>query len=403
MRVSILGASLVATLGLFGSAGLVLAQGGALPKGNAATLDKDKAKGPGAAPVKVTSCYDHLVRPPGGNALFSGDNFYLLAQTSDIGKAGDKQKPTVRNTLYRLALRSAVKQPVAEALLSLEHRGSASLAANSDPVSAVSAVAFLGATSTCFEGPAAIVSVALAKKGDQAVRTTGQHYLVEAPTGRLFVDAKKKAVLEVDPQTFQTKAARRLANNERALFFDPDKRALTTWHDDGKQRGLVFYKGDDDKDPRRVAVVAGDRVVQKAGSFAVARADVSSNTLQIQELAPWSGVKTAGLYKVKIPKGYGVARVGMDVSFEKRIAVVHAVGFPAQRQWQRAFIYNYKTGESLGVIEAAGTTYLNYAGVDASGRYVLAEIRDEKTRRTVGLKLFDVEARKLHDVEIPQP
>lgn len=387
---------------LLGASQAVLAQG-ALPKGNAASLDKGKVAGPATAKPRVTTCYDHLVRPPGGSALFVGDEFFLLAQTSDIGKAGDQKKPTVRHTLYRFSLATALKLPEAEAMLSLEHRSSVALAANSEPVSAVSAVAFLGTTSACFEGPAAVVSVALAKKGEQAVRTTGQHYFVESPKGRMFVDVKKQAVLEMDPQSFQTKTTRRLASHERGLFFDPGSRALTTWHDDGKQRGLVFYKGEDDKDPRRVAVVAGDRVVQKAGAFAVMRAVPAAGSLQLQELMPWSGVKKAGTYKMTLPKGYGVSRVGMDVSFEKRLAVVHAVGFPAQRQWQRAFVIDYASGETIGVVQATGTDFVYYAGIDPKGRYVLAEIRDEKSRRTVGLKLFDVASRKTLDIALPSP
>lgn len=377
---------------------------GALPKGSAAVVDQGKAKGPQAVVVsKDTACFQQFTRPIGGNALFADKNFFILAQTSAFGKASDPKKPTVRHTLFKVKL-DGHDALFADPLLSLEHRSSVALAAYGKPVNSVAAVAFLGPKGPCAEGPAAIVNVTLAKKGDQAVRTTGTFSFVDTPDGRRLVDEKKRTLLEIDPETFQTKAGRRLPEHERGLFFNSHTRDFTTWHDDGKQRGLVHYKNDDDQKPRRLAVVGDDRVMQHGPDFAVARLDAAANAVEIQELVDWTGVSAPGIFTFKLPKGHKVISAGIDANFQKRLALVYAVGFPSQKVWQKVFLIDYAKNKIVGTIAlSGGTSYIHYAGLDPSGDYVVAEIRDDKTRLTKSLKVLDVATQKIRDLPLKAP
>jgi hypothetical protein len=376
------------------------AKGGALPKGDPAALDKGKESGPKVAPEKSLACLDAFAKLPGGNALFADGAYFVLAQTSTFGKASDPTRPTVKHTLFKLDLAKRSTEP----LLSLEHKSAVGLSAYGAPVSSVAAAAFLGAKSACFEGPAAIVNATVSKQGEQAVRTTGTFAYVEMPAGRRLVDEKKRQLIDVDGETFQTKLVRRLPDGERALFFDPVSRDLVTWRDAGTVRGLVAYRSDDDAKPRRLAIAKGDRVVQQLGRFAVMRAEPKSNSIVIRELAGWTGPKSVGkTFTLALPKQYAVTGVALEANFDKRVAVVYPIGFAAQRRWQRALIYDYATGKSIGQVTASGNDFLHSVGLDPSGRYVVAEVRDQTSRQSVALRVFDLTTQKSADASLKAP
>ena len=376
-------------------------QGGVLPKGNPAHVDQDKVTGPQAQMVHDKGCFEKFMRPIGGSAQFSDSAFYFLAQSTGFGKASDPQMPTVKHTLYRLKLGNSLG--IAEPLLSLEHKSGVALAAYGSPIKAVAAVGFLGPKSLCFEGPAAVVNVTLAKKGSQAIRTTGSFSFVDTPDGRRLVDEKKHTLLEMDSETFQTKAARKLEKHERGLFYDPKTRAFTAWFDDGKIRGLVNYKNEDDSKPRRLTVNAEDRVVQRGSGFAVARLDAKANSITLQEIAEWTGVNSPGLHTIKLPSAYKVASAGLDVNFARRIAVIYAVGYSTQKQWQKVFVFDYEKGKVVDVMTSDAASIFHQVGLDPTGRFVVAEVRDHVTLRSRALKVLDLTKHTIQDVTLAAP
>lgn len=393
----------------------VFAQGGALPKGDLG--ETGKATGPDESVAKKRrNCFLDLTEPPGGNGHFSSDGkfLYLLAQTGDADDAGDKPakakkkkkdkakastNPKVRYTLFRIS----PKTRKSEALVSLEHHGSASLLTYGEPLQAVSAVAFVGPSAGCYEGPAGVVTVSFAKKDDKAVQESGVFELVETPKGLRLVDAKKDQILALDATTFQSKLDRKVPKDERPLFYDPESKQLVVWHDAGDHRGLVSYAGEDDQSPKRLAFKKGDRVLSQGNRFAVAQLDITQNTIKVQEVADWTGKKKPVAHVLKVPPAYTVASAGMTINFDKKIALVYGANFLAKQKWQRVFVFDYATGDLLGAVPVTGTQYLNFAGIDPTGSYVVVEVRDMATRQTVGGKVFNVAKKAFEDLEFTPP
>lgn len=385
------------------------AQGGALPKGD--TAETGKATGPEESGAKKRrNCYLDLTEPPGGNGHFSPDGkfLYLLAQTGADeekpakGKKKKKAKqtnPKVRYTLFKIS----PKTRKSEALVSLEHHGSASLLTYGEPVQAVSAVAFVGPGAGCFEGPAGIVSVSFTKKDEKAVQDSGIFELVDTPGGLRLVDSKKDQILAMDPGSFQTKFDRKLPPGDRPLHYDPETKGLVVWHDAGDHRGLIRYQSEDDKDPKRLAFKKGDRVLSQGNRFAVAQLDVNTNSIRIQEVADWTGKKKPIAHVLKVPAAYTVSSAGMTVNFDKKLALVYGANFLAKQKWQRVFVFDYSTGDLLGAVPVTGTQYLNFAGIDPTGAYVVVEVRDMASRLTVGGKVFNVAKKAFDDLELVAP
>ncbi len=391
--------------------------GGALPKG--AEPDAGKATGPEqGSDKKRRNCFLDLTQPPGGNGHFmpDGKTLYLLAQTGaaddeDSGK-GKKKKKKAKSANLANAIAAKSKYTLfkinpktrkGEAMVSLDHRGSASLLTYGNPVKAISAIAFAGPAAGCFEGPAGVVSVSFAKKTEKAVQDSGQFQLVNSADGLRLVDAKKGNVLELDSETFQSKLGRKIAAGDRPLYYDQDKHSLTVWHEGAEQRGLAFFPSEDESGVKRLAFKKGDRVLQDGDRYAVAHLNGAANTIDVQELVNWTKVEKAGRYKLTIPPAYSVASAGMDINFDKHLVLVYGANFLAKQKWQRLFVFDYKSGELLGAVPVTGTQYLNFAAIDPTGTYVVIEVRDMATRQTVGGKVFDVAKKSFDDLDLAMP
>ena len=361
-----------------------------------------KAQSATKKPVRRRNCFLDLTNPPGGNGHFapSGRAFYLLAQTGTAETSAASRKhhkkrhvpPKIKYTLYRINPQTRRS----EALLSFDQRGQASLITYGDPAAAISGIAFIGRTAGCYAGAAQVLTVSFKRKEDRAERTTGHFQLVETPTGRMLVDQKKSAIVEMDPSTFQLRISRRVTKGDRPLYFDPAKKLLVTWRDDGKQRGLVV---DDGQDVKRLGFRANDRVVQQGGRFAVAHLDANANTIELTELPDWTKVEKAARFKLEVPPAYPVSSAGITVNFDKHLALVYGANFLAKKNWQRVFVYDYGKGELLGAVPVTGSEYLNYAGIDPTGAYAIVEVRDEATRRTLSGKIFNVAKKSFDDLD----
>jgi hypothetical protein len=404
---------------------------GALPKGN---LEQGGTKEPPKAEGEPTkSCWQDYATVPGGNALWTleGDLF-LLAQ--DVAKAGKKSggkgaggvNALVRHTLFLVHPKARTTEPV----LSLDLKpsggsGVPSLVMHGTPISGVSAVVFSGAGNPCFEGPATVVSIALPKgvgsgegatptpapgaattQGPQAVNGKGDYQLVEVPGQRWLVDRPKKNVVQLDPVTFQSKFFRRLPGADRPLWLETragSGRRLVTWHDDGKQRGLVAHASEEDKAPKRLAFAKGDRVTQDFDRFAAVRSDTAKNTLTIRELPEWSKVEKPGVYTLKIPPVTPVATSSLSLRLAARLALVQGTTILARQQWQRAYLFDYAKGKLITELTVAPTQYVHFGSLDPAGGYAVFEIRDRVTRRSLELRVFSLKKGVFTTVPLQAP
>lgn len=383
---------------------LLLAQGGALPKGEELKTTVPQkppmAAKPGAA---RRVCTADLLAPPGGNGIFTkdGTTLFLLASGGPAQKLAKKGPEALKTkyTLYKITLKTRKAEP----MLSLDHKGDAALVLYGDPLEGMSVVSFIGKGAPCFEGAGGVVSLSLTKKGMKAVQSTGAYVLAEAPRGFVMIDAKKMQVLEMDQLTYQTKMVRRVRDAERPLFFNPADRRLVVFHDDGKNRGLIDYAVDDEKKARRLAMKEGDRVAQSGERFAAARLDLKKNVIEISELPEWTGLEKPGTYRLTLPPAYPVATAGVDLNFSKREALVFGGSYLAKQQWQRVFIFDYTRTDPVAVMPTSGKAYVNFAAIDPTGAYAAVEVRDQDSRATLGLRLFDFASRKFEDVKLPAP
>ncbi len=390
--------------GLFLAASLALAQGGALPKGDLGTVDQGKVKAPSAPKGEARrNCLLDSLRPTGGSGVWSatGDAFYLLASRGPTAKMQKKGAESLKTkyTLYKLTM----KGRKVEALLSLDHKGDATLVAfgSGEELTGISAVSFIGKSMGCNEGPAGMVSISM--QGGKAVQGTGQFALAAGPMGRTLIDAKKLNVLEMDTSNFQTRSVRALKDFERPLWFDGGARRLVTFRDDGKVRGLVDYKSEDDKKARKLAFKPEERALQQKDLFGMARLDAAKNAIEIQELPEWSGQKEPQSFRVVLPGAFAVATAGVDIHFEKRLALVSGGTFVARQQWQKLFVFAYQRQDPLFVISAPGKQYVSFAAFDPTGAYAAVEARDIESRATTSFKIFDVAKKKIEEIKLPAP
>jgi hypothetical protein len=371
---------------------------GALPKGDVSEIDAGKAAA-GKTARKRRNCFLDLTDPPGGNGVYTpdGKHLYLLAPTAAAPSKG-KEPASVTLTLFKIDPKARKSEPV----LKIDQRVAASLVLHHDgkDIGAVTAIAFLGRTSGCFEGTAGLVSVPLSTKDAPPVKSSGSFQLVHGPLGKQLVDMGRQSIVALDTTNFQSKVLRKVPAGERALYFDGATRRLVTWHDSAKGRGIVEYTDPSNEPTRRLAVRVGDRVLQSGGQFGVAKMDLKTNTIELQELAAWSGGDKASKHKINVPAAYTVTSAGMDVHFGKRLALVYGANFLAKQRWQRVFVFDYTKKEPLGAVPVTGNQYLNYAGIDPTGQYAVVEVRDLSSRLTVGAKIFDVTKNKFDDVDL---
>jgi len=377
------------------------------PKAHAAP-----AKSPGTDDASSTSnshsCFMDLSVPPGGNAVFAGDGIlYFLAQTDKANsqKAGVKGK-AARQTQAELAkvgytlFKVNLKTQQSERLAAFDHLIQASLLTYGNPAETAIAIAFSGSRATCFSGPAALLDINLGKGESKAMRAVGQYEIVAAPLGRMLVELKKHMIISIDPTTFQRKALRSIPEGERGLYFDPIKNELTTWTEDGEERGLARYIGRGDSAATQLSIKKGERVLQQGGLFAVAHFNGKQNSIDIQPQTGWSGEQKSARFTITLPLAYPVVSAGIEIDFKNHIALVFGANFSAKLRWQRVFIFDYQSGKMLTAMPVSGSQYLNYVGIDPSSSFAFVEVRDQATKRTTGVKLYDIAKKGFIDVNL---
>ena len=393
---------------------------GVLPKDESAAAPLPKASKAPATPAKGASnddssststshnCFMDLSVPPGGNAVFAGDSvLYFLAQTASARSrsAGMKGKEA-RQTQDELAkvgyslFRVNLKTQQSERLAAFDHLIQASLLTYGNPAETAIAIAFSGSRAACFSGPAVLLDINLGKGESKAMRAVGQYEIVAAPLGRMLVELKKHMIISIDPTTFQRKSLRTIPEGERGLYFDPVKNELTTWTEDGEERWLARYIGRGDSAAKQLSIKKGDRVLQQGALFAVAHFNSKQNSIDIQPQTGWSGEQKSGRFTITLPLAYPVASAGIEIDFKNHLALVFGANYTAKLRWQRVFIFDYLSGKMLTAMPVSGSQYLHYVGIDPSSSYAFVEVRDQATKRTTGVKLYDIAKKGFIDVNL---
>jgi hypothetical protein len=372
---------------------------GVLPKGNS-SIDKDRAKKPKKrAKKRRRNCFLDLTNPPGGNGYFSPDGkmFYILANTGDEKTKGGRTN--AKYTAYSVDLETFDT----DAILGLSQKKGASLVTSGNPLKAVSAISFYGKSSGCYTGGLLMVTIPVNDKKIKPtkIKSKTRRQLVRSPNGYMMVDAKNSTILEIDSKTFQSRKRASYVKGQRPLWFDPSSKELIVWQR-GKISGLKAVKNG--KIGRKLAFKRSQRVLQQNDKFGIANLDTNKNEIEIIEHSKWSGVSKNAKYKIKIPPSYTVNSSSMDIHFEKKIALVAGANFLAKQRWQRVFVFKYDENEEMvGAIAVTGNEYLNYAGIDPTGKFAIIEVRDITTRQTVVLKIFDFEKKSFKDVRLQKP
>jgi hypothetical protein len=382
--------------------GLASAAGGALPKGKKpppGAAGEVSGPAPGASTGGKSACALGLWDPPGESMVFTPDgrNVYLLASQAPPG-AKDPAAAGRKLALFRAGIEKAGK---AEAIAAVEYHAESALIGEGEPLSRVVILRFTGPTAACFEGPVTARSVDLvAKKAEKPALAVSKIHLVAGPHKPLLFDIEKSRVLNVDAATGQAKTYQKVDKNERALFYDPSDDLLVTWHDDGKKRGLVRRLAGKIK---RLAFKGDDRYLQDRSRFLALAVDKAANTLTINEVPVWSGEGAMGRYAVALTSPMDAANAAVLVNTESKVAVIFGRDFLAKQRWQKLLIVNYAKGSELAVVTAPKGQYVHATGIDPTGRRVVMELRDVKTRSSKGLKVFDVQTGSFVDVSMAAP
>lgn len=344
------------------------------------------------------NCLLDLADPPGSEAAFSadGNNLWLLTVSHGAAKSPPNK---LRYILYKIFFSDKRSEPI----MSLQHGPNAVLLPYGDPPEAVTLLSFTGNNPACFQGPASLVSMNLGSKGGNPFEHKGNFQLIATPSGMTLADLAKSQILEIDPKSFQTKNVRKIANFERPLYFDPASKKMISWYDDGQKRGLVIYPSADDRDAKRLEFKRDDIVLQQGGSFAVAHQDHAQNTIDIRELKDWTGTTNPGQFKLKLPVTYQVKNAGINIHFRQRLALVQGNNDLAKMRWRRLFIYHYPSSEPRATLTVSAHQYIHFAAIEPTGLYALIEIRNQKSRQTESVRIYEVAANRFMEIPLTQP
>ncbi len=371
---------------------------GKLPKGKSA-VDKARTKRPKKTKRRRRNCYLDMTNPPGGSGHFSADGkwFYLLANTGE--EKGEHGRLAAKYTLYQMNMETYTTEP----LVGLTQKRGASLVTIGNPVEIALAISFYGKSAGCYAGGMAMVAIPLLNSEQKPTnyKSKGRRMLVRSPEGLKVLDAKQRSILDMDNRTFQTRRAVGYAKGQRPLWYDTKTKEMIVWQR-GNVSGLKAITNS--KVTRKMALKRGQRVLQQEGLFGIAGMNTADNEIEIIEHSKWSGVAKNEKFKIIVPPAYSVNSSGMAVNFDKKLALVYGANFLAKQRWQRVFVYKYDVGsEMIAAIPVTGNEYLNYSGIDPSGKLAVIEVRDITTRQTIVLKIYDLEKKSFKDVVLAKP
>lgn len=366
----------------------------------------------GLTPASAAAgCFRELLTPAAGAVVFGpdGQDAWLLASAaprpSKVKQATQPESPPAQpkqpsNKRRYTVLRIDIKSRKAEPVLALEQSADAALLLQGDPVVGISVLGFVGPNRACLEGKASIVQVRFADKKAAPIKIQGNYSLTLSPKGAMIIDRERDSIVTFDQETLQSRALRKLPQAERALAFDGVKQ-LITWADTADFRGIKFYAGAKDANPRQISVKAGDKLVQDGEQFAVVQRDLVNNSLQLLELNGETSSEPARPYSLRLPAQQSVAVAGLQLRLAKKIAIVFGMNDFAKRQWRQAFVFDLKQREPVASVRPLAQQYVGAAALDARGRYAVFEIRDLETNYTSGIRLYDAITRELIEVQLP--
>lgn len=349
-----------------------------------------------------SECQEDWAAPLGGPGYFGSKNQYYY-HLGNIGTSNKKQKSGTklfRYGLFKIDINNAkslpmmtMKLPTAEAFIPY----------GQENLSAIIAFVFNKSSEDCINGKARFIGFPVnsaesgsSKKKLSVIQGRGVFQIVETPDFPVVWDFSKKALLEFDFQTMQSRSmVIRLANNEVPIYFDHQKRRYYAWHfmDERKQKGLVAYDGSG-KIAGRLLFQSGDKLLQQKNYFGVAKIRHSDNSIMIIELERWSGIGSKKSYSLHIPKDHRVISASIKAHFSKKIAVISGFTKKSRKSWRKLYIYDYEKSWQLSVLTPPPGQYISHESISDDGHWIMAELRHFGTDLTASLSLFSTQTRK---------
>ena len=366
----------------------------------AAALAQSAGRGP--------ACLVDFANPAGTNGYLSADGklLYLLAAKPVATAApGAKEagsvapQPKINGiTLYRVDLTTNKSA----AVLSVKQHPASILVNHGDPIQGLSALAFAQVPGACSEGKASGVNLGFDKKeGSASVLGKGSYGVVRSNRGTLMVDLDRRAILETDVQSYQTRVAAKFAEGEVPVFYDLGDHHMVTWNT--KARGISLFKSGVKTPEQRIQFKPGDRVLQDRDRFAVMSSDRVANTLTVRLLPKWSKVDKDVEYTVKLPGAYNTADAYVEINLAKSLIAVSAIPGTSRMRWQKVYLFNLKTGQLLATVSGAASQYFEYFAIDPEGKFLLAEVKDLNDRTSVEVRKFDLKKKKESTITLAAP
>ena len=349
-----------------------------------------------------SQCQEDWAAPLGGPGYFGSKSQYYY-HLGNIGTSSKKQKSGTklfRYGLFKIDINNARSQPLMTMKLPTAE---AFIPYGQESLSAIIAFVFSKSSEDCVNGKARFIGFPVSsgdagatKKKLSVIQGRGVFQIVETPTFPMVWDFSKKALLEFDFQTMQSRSmVIRLANNEVPIYFDHQKRRYYAWHfmDEKKQKGLIAYDGSG-KIAGRLLFQSGDKLLQQKNYFGVAKIRHSDNSIMIIELERWSGIGSKKSYSLHIPRDHRVINASIQAHFSKKIAVISGFTQKSRKQWRKLYIYDYEKSWQLSALTPPQGQYISHESVSDDGHWVMAELRHVSTGLTASLSLFSTQTRK---------
>lgn len=356
-------------------------------------------------PIKLLfDCNLDWASPIGGYGFFmQGSQYYHFAQ---LGKEGDGKttEPALRKYgLYKIDLKSFK----AKATISLNLPETVSIIPHGDPLIAVIAVVFNENPNHCYRGISRYISFTMqnpqSSRGKlRVIQGKGDLQSIETSGLWSLYDFSRSNALEFDFASYQVRTSYVKTNkNEILLYLDSGRNRYYTWQTqvDNNKRGLVAYEGQG-KMAGGVMFEPGDKLIHQKNLFGVAHYKDKSHSIEIIELARWSGRPKRRVYTIYIPRIFELDNTHLKVNFSKKVAVIAASTRKQRKKIKNAAIFDYEKSWLLSTFTAPNNQYVAFEAISPDGAYVAIELRNKITDNTESISIYSVATRKWNKIQI---
>ncbi|MEZ4741675.1 MAG: hypothetical protein R3B45_04385 [Bdellovibrionota bacterium] len=398
----------------------ILAVGGRLPRGeslqNSSKVSfpkKETTKAKKMVPT-VTDCFAHYATAIGTTGFFSNDGkvFYHF---SPVDKPR-KSKNTIRNWYYYNVHKISLSgKKDASVIAALDLPQIDAVIPHGKDFRGATAVIWSSPRADCKSGRANYVTIAfdfsLPNKKEQrqgsprAVQDAGNVLIVNSNEQGYLFDQKRRAVLQLDLGTFQTRYSQTMtAKGERPLYIDLGKRLQYTWKIENTQkevfRGLVAYRNANEP-VSKLMFTGNDKLLIDNKLFGVAQYDLNTNSLRIKELARWSGRDKSQDFVVTLPANKRVDEGEFKPNFIGRKMMVLGKTRAIRKRWREAFIFDYEKGWEIGKLKVADDDYVSYGGISPDGSKAVVALAKVSSGLLSKFAVFSFNSRRWTDVSLP--